>query len=336
MFKNLLRELEELKHTTTITVPIAADERGYVDRECPSEECRYQFKVLESDWRDLFRDEAVFCPMCGHQASSDQWWTTEQIEEAKKETLEHLKSRVNSALHRDAREFNRAHPDGGLIRISMRMSGAEHRHVMLPIQAADVLEQCISCDACGVRYAVVGAAFFCPCCGHNSVDRMFRASVQKVRSTVDNIDLVRSAVAEASGRDDAETLCRSLLEDGLQHCVTAFQHYAEARYRTLPGVSSPRMNVFQRLDEGDELWRASVGAGYGDWLLPQQRIRLTVLFERRHLLAHRNGIVDERYVAKSGDTTHRPGQRIVVTARDVLELVDLVEHVGDAIRRATC
>lgn len=335
MFKNLLRDLADLSRTTKVSIPIAADERGFVDKECPADHCKYQFKVLQEDWRDLFRDEAVYCPMCGHSATSDQWWTSEQLEQARERTLEYVKSRINSALHRDAREFNRTHAGSGFVTMSMRVSGTERRAVILPISAAEVLEQRLACEACGARYAVIGAAFFCPCCSHNSVERMFRSSLQNVRARLEHLESIRAAVRDANGPDAAESLCRSVLEDALQHCVTAFQHYADSRYRALPGNPVPRMNVFQRLEDGDALWRAEVGAGYSNWLAAEERARLTVLFERRHLVAHRSGVVDEKYVAKSGDTTYRPGQRIVVTPREVRELAELVERLGESIRAAT-
>jgi uncharacterized Zn finger protein (UPF0148 family) len=335
MFKHVLRELEDLSHTKEVTFPIAADERGYIDKECPGEECKYQFKVMEDDWGTLFREEAVFCPMCGHEAPANQWWTTEQVELARDRALEYAEARFDTALRRSAAEFNRSHASGGFLKMSMHVSGAPRRAVVLPLPAAEVLEQRVACEQCKARYAVVGAAFFCPCCGHNSVERMFEASLGKVRSRVENLDTIRSALLDTSGPDDAESTWRSLLEDGLQHCVTAFQHYAEQRYLAIRGLAKPPRNAFQRLQDGDSLWRAAVGAGYTDWLSPDDWTRLRVLFERRHLLAHRNGIVDEKYVTKSGDGTYRVGQRLVVTARDVTGLADIIRRLAEAIRVAT-
>ncbi|MBI5543791.1 MAG: hypothetical protein HY901_07895 [Deltaproteobacteria bacterium] len=335
MFRHLLREMEDLSGTTSITIPVAADERGYVDKECPVSECRYQFKVMGEDWGALFHDEAVFCPMCGHEAPATQLWTTEQVEQGRARAMAYLEARVDSALRRGAAEFNRTHRSDGFLQVSMHVSGAPRRAVILPLPAAEVLEQRVACEKCSARYAVIGAAFFCPCCGNNSVERMFEASLQRVRARVENLDTIRSALREASGPDDAELTCRSLLEDGLQHCVTAFQHYAERRYRAIPGTATPRMNAFQRLEEGDALWRAAVGAGYIEWISPDSQSRLRILFERRHLLAHRDGIVDDKYMAKSGDHVYRTGQRIVVTVRDVSELVDIIQRLADAIRAAT-
>jgi hypothetical protein len=335
MFRHLIRELETLSTATSISIPIEPDERGYIDKECPAKECLYPFKVLAEDWGNLFRDEAVFCPMCGHTARATEWYTTEQNEQAQQQALDYLSARIGSAIDKGVEEFNRRQPRTGFVRFSMKSTGTRRVPVLVPLQAAEVMEQALACEQCGARYAVVGAAFFCPCCGLNSVERMFQASLQKVRSRVERLDTVRDAVRVASGADEAEALCRSLLEDGLQHCVTAFQHYAERRYLRVPCVARPKMNAFQRLAEGDELLRNAVGRGYADWISGDDLRRLTLLFERRHLLAHREGIVDEQYLRKSGDQTYRPRQRIVVTAADVNTMATLIERLGEGIKAVT-
>lgn len=42
-----------------VSIEINADEKGYIDKECPFPECKYHFKVNAEDWKDKFRDEAV-------------------------------------------------------------------------------------------------------------------------------------------------------------------------------------------------------------------------------------------------------------------------------------
>ena len=85
MFDNLIRELRRLERTPlSVSVPLEADEEGYLDRECPSPECKFEFKVLGEDWTTKVRDEEVFCPRCGHAASADQWHTKAQIERLKR------------------------------------------------------------------------------------------------------------------------------------------------------------------------------------------------------------------------------------------------------------
>jgi|SRR5436309_15093942 len=55
----------------TFSIQISADEKGFIDRQCPSEECLVVFKVNSTDWKNLFRDEEVFCPQCRHAAPAD-------------------------------------------------------------------------------------------------------------------------------------------------------------------------------------------------------------------------------------------------------------------------
>ncbi|WP_245448372.1 hypothetical protein [Neorhizobium sp. T6_25] len=68
MFKNLQDELRRLSAQQTISVPLESDAEGYFDKECPDDNCLFQFKIFEQDWKDIVRDEEVFCPSCRHCA----------------------------------------------------------------------------------------------------------------------------------------------------------------------------------------------------------------------------------------------------------------------------
>jgi predicted RNA-binding Zn-ribbon protein involved in translation (DUF1610 family) len=334
VFKKVMRELERLKREQVV-VPIRADERGYLDRECPADRCKFIFKVLIDDWTTQLKNAAAHCPRCGHAGPEDQWWTTDQLRRARAEVGKVVRARIGNALHDDARAFNAAAPQG-LVRISMNVSGPKHSTTAtLPVEAVNVLEQTFVCETCGAGYAVIGSAFFCPCCGHNSVERMFDGALAKVRTKIAGLDVVRAALGASLGADEADTFCVSTVENAVQDCVVAFQHLAERLYVTPVGAKPPRRNVFQSVDEGSALWRAALGKGYDDWLSPDEYQRLNVLFQRRHLLAHREGLVDDKYRQNSGDTSCRIGQRIVVLPGDVTEMARLVEKLGTALRAAS-
>jgi hypothetical protein len=55
---------------------------------------------------------------------------------------------------------------------------------------------------------------------------------------------------------------------------------------------------------------------------------LTRCFQQRHLLAHTQGIVDADYLARTGDTSYRLGQRIIVKEASLRNFVDLVEQLA--------
>lgn len=328
MFDELIRELKRMDGTHTVSVPIHADAEGYFDKECPAQECQSQFKVFEEDWRDKVRDEEMFCPFCRHAAPADKWYTTEQVEAAKQAAIAQLQGRINKAMKRDADQWNRRQPRDAFLKITMKVD-SRPGHVFLPPMAAEPMRLKITCPACACRYAVIGAAFFCPACGHNAADLMFAQSIAAIRNALDAIPGVRAAIAD---RDTAETTARLIVENGLQNAITAFQRYAEALYATrFPSLPAPRRNAFQNLAEGGALWQAAAGKQYSDCVTAAELAALTRYFQQRHLLAHRQGLVDADYIARSGDTSYREGQRLVIREASVRECLNLIEKLARGI-----
>lgn len=320
MFEDTIRALRQLEGQASVSVPISDDAEGYFDRECPSEECLFQFKVLSEDWTDKVRDEEVFCPFCGHAADADKWWTQDQIEHAKQAALAQIKSAFGSALKRDAARWNRRQPRNSFISMTMKVD-SRPQHVPLPPAAAEPMQLKITCPACSCRYAVIGAAYFCPACGHNAADQVFSHTMAGIRKSIDALDAVRAAIPD---RDTAENTIRLITENSLQNAVTAFQRCAEALYSKYPG-SKARRNAFQNLSDGDALWKAAKGRPYADYLSQVALETLRLAFQQRHLLAHTQGIIDEDYISKSGDDRYKVGQRIVVRPEAVQEMVTHIE-----------
>ena len=48
MFEDLIKEMERL-NSQSLSVPIDSDEKGYTDKQCPSTECEFIFKVNEEN-----------------------------------------------------------------------------------------------------------------------------------------------------------------------------------------------------------------------------------------------------------------------------------------------
>jgi hypothetical protein len=326
MFDELMRELRRLDRQQ-VSVPMSTDAEGYLDRECPSDACLSQFKVYGEDWRDKVRDEEVFCPFCRHTAVSIKWFTQDQINHAKEVAIAQVGRTISDAMKRDAQRWNQRQQRDSFLRITMQVN-ERPTSVLLPLAAAEPMRLKITCPSCTCRYAVIGAAFFCPACGHNAADLMFGQSLAAIRNPLDALNSVRAAIPD---RDTAETTARLFLENGLQNAVTTFQRYAEVLYGRYPSQPQPRRNAFQNLDEGSALWHAATGKRYGDYLEPRELAALTRLFQQRHLLAHTQGLVDADYIARSGDTAYRVGQRLVIREPSVRECADLIEKLVSAM-----
>ena len=323
MFEETIRALKNLEGKSKISVPIGNDEEGYYDRECPSEECLFQFKVLHEDWRDKVRDEEVFCPNCGHSADSSKWWTQEQLAHAREAALARIKASISGALNLDASQWNSRQPRGGFVSITMRVNNVPQQ-VPLPSATAEPMKLKIVCPACQCRYAGIGAAYFCPACSHNAAGQVFVQTISGIRRCLDALGTIRDAIGDP---DTAENTIRLLVENSLQNVVTAFQRCAEALFLELPNKPKARRNAFQNLGEGDQLWSLATGRTYGAHLSAQEIELLTRGFQQRHLLAHTQGIIDQDYVTKSSDARYQPGQRLVIRVESVLETVDLIEKL---------
>lgn len=330
MFDDVLRSLKKMNQQT-ISIPLEADEKGYLDKQCPSKDCEFQFKVNSDDWTHLVKDEAVWCPMCRHEAPAKEWYTIAQVEHAKKQALKVLKGQIHNALVSGAETFNRRQPKNSFISMSMKVSGNRVSTTVIPASAAEAMQLEIQCEECQARYAVIGSAFFCPACGHNSVVRTYTDALRKIQVKRDSQEVIRQALVASSGKDVAEVTCRSLIESCIADGVVAFQKFCDGLYSQF---GEAPFNAFQRLDKGSKLWERAVGLGYSAWMFPEELAALNVLFQKRHLLAHNEGIVDTQYITKSGDNTYKEGQRIVVSERDIGELLNCLEKLGAALRAA--
>lgn len=326
MFDNLLQELRKIdKGRGGVSLPIqmTLDSEDFFDRQCPSANCQSPFKVFFEDWRDKIVGERAFCPICRGEANATEWNTPEQVEQIKQICFGHLQDIVNDALERDVREFNRQ-PQSSFITLSLSFKpGAPV--VVVPATVAEELRQKFTCERCGCRYSSLGAAFFCPACGHNSAVATYSATMEAARKSIVVLPVIRQAVQMTGGEDDAENTIRLILENNMVRVVGAFQAATEALFDCLPnGNNIPRRrNAFQSLIEGSTLWQQATGKGYDDLVSAADISELSKYFQQRHLLAHCEGIVDQEYINRSGDATYSVGQRLVIREQGINQAIDL-------------
>jgi uncharacterized Zn finger protein (UPF0148 family) len=329
VFDDVLRKARQLERGVQVPIELELDNNGYLDRVCPSDECGTNFKVMFEDWRDIVRDEEVFCPLCRHDAKSTEWNTPEQAEYIQQAATAYVQKQLGQAFRSDARRFNRSQDRNSFIKMSMSYKPG-HIPVLVPANAADIMTQEFTCDECNCRYASIGAAFFCPACGHNSVLDTFANSVQTVQKTLAAIPAIRDALTDSADENVAEDSIRHICENGLVKIVSSFQRYAEACFQKLPNAGSftVRRNLFQNLSESDAIWRGATGTGYTDLLDNNEYEMLSLYFQQRHVLAHLDGIVDQQYIDRSNDHRFDVGQRLIVKESNVSDLATVIEKLA--------
>lgn len=313
-----------------ITIEVLSDEKGYYDRQCPNSECEYTFKIHMEDWKEKVSDEKVFCPMCGHTASSDAWYTHEQLEQIQMIAMNHAMRHIHGELNKMFKKSSSSTRNNQFFKVTYKPS-RKITFVNNPIGQREEWQLELICQNCGTRSSIIGSAYFCPCCGYNAAEQVFDESIDTIQKMIDSKEAMYTMLSNMYGRDKAETMCRSMIEGSLGDIVSAYQKFAEARFTKL-STKKVRVNDFQIVEKGSSLFQEQCGRGYETWLSGSELSFMNLMFQRRHILEHNNGIIDERYLRQANDTGYNVGQRLVLKEKEVIRLIYLIKKLGMGLK----
>ena len=252
MFKDLFKEIKKLEEIP-FSIPVEMDKKGYLDRQCPSKECLYIFKVLYEDWVNKCKGKMVSCPMCGNSKNSDHWCTIEQIKHAKNEALKYVQHKIGSAFETEAKRFNLSQrTNKSFITVSMKVEKT-FKPITIPIRCTSLFEKEVKCNNCSIRFAVVGSAFFCPGCGVNNIEETFIDSMDSIENLLKKIDK-NFFIKEGLSKDQSINIFRHVVESSVCNIVASFQSYTEKLFKKYSPSSPLRRNMFQNLNEGSSVF----------------------------------------------------------------------------------
>ena len=299
-----MRHLRQLGNT--ISVPITADEDGFTGRECPNTECDGYFKIvsgtgLEGDGLPCH------CPYCGHTAGHDEFWTQEQIRYAKSVAMR----RISDAIRKDLKSLEFSQKPRGPFGIGLSMKVKTGPPLPIHHYREKELETTVVCTNCTLRYAVYGAFAFCPDCGQHNSQQILGANLEVVRKMLD--------LAESHDND----LGIKLIENALEDCVSAFDAFGRELCRVhADRTSNPatmnRMRFQNLVHARAEL--QTIGVEMTAAIMTDAWEQALLLFQKRHLIAHKLGVADQEYVNRSGDRNAVPGRKVRVGSDEVTEL----------------
>lgn len=310
-----------------IPIEIISDEKGYLDRECPHEECKFIFKVHIEDWKNKVLDERVYCARCGHKAPSDQWWTQQQLEDIEAVALQMVMNQVQESIQKSFRKTSKY--SSKYFKVKYK-PGKKITFQNNPIGQREEWELEILCDQCSTRTSVIGTAYFCPCCGHNAIERVFSESMDRISKQLNSLDEMQDLLDKVYDRDTIANMIQNLVETSLKDIISAYQKFAMDSF-SKGSTKKVRPNDFQIVEKGSSLFQKHYGAGYNDWLTSDEITFMNLMFQRRHILEHNNGIVDEKYIYNSKDTLYTVGQRIVCKKEQVLKLAEIIRRLSENI-----
>lgn len=311
-----MRNLRNLSSQFSISLP--PDEEGLIGRECPIPECEGYFK-LQPGTGLKGENLTCHCPYCGHEAGSDKFFTKAQVEYAKSVVMR----KVTGALLKDLKSLEFNHQPRGAFGISMKVSG---RPTPIRHYREAKLETEVVCDKCTLRYTIYGVFGFCPDCAvHNSLQILTK-----------NLELVQKLLAVAETQEPQVT--QHLIENALEDCVSAFDGFGREACRVFASkavIPEKAAEIrFQNIVAARDRVREQFGVDFAAAAVPSDWAHVLRAFQKRHLLAHKMGVVDEGYLSATGDSPSLLGRKVSIAGPEVHELVASLQRFGAELFRS--
>lgn len=310
----MMRNLRGMGNQIRITLP--KDENGLTSRKCPNSDCGGVFKIKTGTGLKG-NNLSCHCPYCGYKTGMSEFNTPEQIEYAKSVAINQITNAIKKDIQDWGRQLERS------TRNSFIKMSVDYKSHPRPIRyyQEKKLETFVTCDVCTLGYAIFGVFAFCPDCGtHNSLQILNK-----------NLELVEKEVAFADTIEDSE-FAKRLIEDALENAVSSFDGFGRA---TTGAYSNKASNpdqakeiFFQNIEGARKKVQILFGFDLAYGMETDNWSFVARCFQKRHLLAHTMGVIDEEYVKKAHDPQAVIGRKITITPDEVIKLVGLLKTIG--------
>jgi hypothetical protein len=304
--------LRNLGNHFSISLP--TDEEGYIGRECPNVNCKGYFKIVNGTGLSDVTD--CHCPYCGHITDQSEFHTPDQIEYAKSVAMQKISDALLKDLKKKEFDIKPRGPFG--IGISMKVESKKTH----PIHwyREKVLETHIQCENCTLKYAVFGVFAFCPDCGqHNSLQ------ILKM-----NLEVVGKMLNMAETADAALKI--RLVENALEDTISTFDGFGRELCRIHNKKSSDPAKAekitFQNLEGARHNLTVLFGLDIAAGFTPDEWKEAVRGFQKRHLIAHKMGVVDAEYIQKTGDTQNTIGRKVNISENEIRKIVQFVGNLS--------
>jgi hypothetical protein len=307
-----MRNLNSMGNQIKVSLP--TDKNGLISRECP--ECKGVFKIkLGTGLKG--KNLPCHCPYCGWTNDMSEFNTSEQIEYAKSVAINEIMGALQQDIKEWGRELERS-TRNSFIKMKVDFNSSPHQ---IQYYQEKQLETYITCEVCTLEYAIYGVFAFCPDCGtHNSIQILNK-----------NMELVQKEITFANTLDDKE-LSLHLIEDALENAVSAFDGFGRATSLAFAGKSSDENQAkdisFQNIFAARKRIKTLFGIDFASSINETEWEAIIRCFQKRHLLAHKMGVIDEEYIEKAKDINAILGRKIAVSQDEVIELLRLLKIIG--------
>jgi hypothetical protein len=315
------------------SLALPVDDDGFFGRECPS--CERLFKMRADEWDALPDDASITCPYCGEQPDNVHDFITRDQSERTDAAINALAEQyIHDQVGKLFRGLETRRLRPGESGIEIRVSREQPPEVRsLPDYVEEKVRRTLRCDNCGTSYAVYGASAFCPVCGPRPAVATVVEAIERARLALGLEDALPEDLREQAR---AEGVFDRAAADAVKEVVTLFEVFARDQFAGRVQnhediVRKAGRGVFQRLTDADRLFTDHAGFSLAGAASTSTWDRLLVVFQQRHVLVHRQGIVDQDYRDRVSGARERVGQRLVISRREAEQALDALEAVVRAV-----
>ena len=303
----------------SIKVSLPPGEQGFTGRECPK--CYKYFKVKSGTGLPI---SICHCPYCGYIGDHDGFFTKDQIEYAKSIALREAMGRVIEPglrkLERSFKELERA-TRGGFIQIKVKTQRYPVKFPLKYYQEKEV-QTYVTCDNCGLEFAIYGVFANCPDCGKLNALIIFRKSIEVAHKRIHLLDSIS---------DEAE-LQDAILEDALSGGVSTFDALGKVLQSRYPAIFPQKpKNLFQNLKALSDALSKSVGKALSDIVGKENFEFLFKMFQVRHIYEHNMGVIDDDFVRKIPNLGHLKGRKYSLEQDEIEKFLAVILETGNKI-----
>jgi hypothetical protein len=302
----------QMKKEVQIAFP--TDEYGLTGRECPS--CKGYFKVK---FGTGLPTSHCICPYCGEKSDHDKFFTQAQIEYAQSIAIKEVLGPELKKLERSFKELERS-TRGGFIQFKVKTSGF---NFPLKYYQEKELETYITCDNCGLEFAVFGVFASCPDCTQLNALVIFNKS----------IDVAKKRLVLIDSLDEADvSLKDAILEDSLSGGVSAFDGFGKALRNKYPDKLSLRpKNLFQNVVALSDCLTNTCGKSLSDLVGKSEFEFLIKFFQVRHIYEHNMGVVDSDFVKKVPGLNYLKGKKYPLERTEIEKFLNELSKTGNVL-----
>lgn len=299
--------------TCHFSLPVPVDDDGYYGRECP--ECNEYFKLVPGT--GLKDSTDCICPYCGYKDHLNNFSTEDQRKYgqsiALRDVVKLLRKQFTDAVKNTPRRSSG-------FSLEVDVSGS-----LPPVNHYKELEveTRVTCNQCTLKYAVYGVYGFCPDCGVHNSQQIVESNLDSALKVLDLAKSVDEGLVEKLTDAALSTVVSSYDGFGREICrlhankATDPKKAAGIRFQDLEGTRANVQECF-----GFDI---SAGVTRDEW---EHAVRY---FQRRHVIQHNSGVIDDKYIKKANDPSAVKGRKVKVVAAEVVTLVEIVRGLVNYI-----